>query len=302
MFKVRIGTLLLTVLALSWTAVIPRAAGLQDSGPSSGTAPDPREIVRRSVEVDHHNWELARNYTCRQREVEKHIGKGGEVKSTSIKTYDVNFYYGELYSRLIQKDDQPLSADDQKKEDEKLEKFLSKLRSQSEEERERHLAHEKKQREEERAFLRDMVNAYDFRLLGDETVNGVATWKIEATPRRDFHPTQPHGDILSKIKGTMWIEKKDYNWIKVEAESIDTISFGLFLFRIHKGSRLSFDQVHLNDEVWLVRRFFISGGARVALLKNMAVEQEDEFTNYQKFSASTRILPGVREVPPEQPK
>ncbi|HEY6306291.1 MAG TPA: hypothetical protein VI488_07555, partial [Candidatus Angelobacter sp.] len=89
---------------------------------------DPKEIVRRSVEKDHRSLELARNYTCQQREVEKRLSKNGEVKSTEIRTYDVTFYYGEEYSRLVQKDDKPLSASDQKKEDEKLEKFLSKLR------------------------------------------------------------------------------------------------------------------------------------------------------------------------------
>jgi hypothetical protein len=261
---------------------------------------DAKEIVRRSVEMDHRNWERAQNYTCTQREVEKRLGKKGEVKSTEIKTYDVNFYYGEEYSRLIQKNDQPLSEPEQKKEDEKLEKFLAKLRNQSEEEHEKKLAKEKREREQGRAFLRDVVNAYDFKLVGEETIDGADTWVIEATPRKDFHPTQPHADMLSKIKGKVWIEKKEYNWVKAEAESIDTISFGLFLARVHPGSRFSFEQTHLNNEVWLVRRLYINGGARLALLKNLSAEQEDTFSNYKKFVTSTRILPG-KEVPPQQP-
>src|SRR5262249_12135525 len=261
---------------------------------------DPKEIVRRSVDADHHNWDLARSYTCRQHEVAKRLGKHGEVKSTEIKTYDVNFYYGREYSQLIEKNNEPLSASDQKKEDERLEKFLAKLRNQSEEDRAKHAAREKKEREEQRAFLRDMVNAYDFTLVGDETVNGADTWVIEATPRKDFHPTQPHADVLAKIKGNIWIEKKEYNWVKAEAESIDTISFGLFLFRVHKGTRFSLEQLHLNDEVWLVKRFYLNGGARIALLKNEALEQEDTFSNYKKFTTSTRIV-GVKEIPEEKP-
>ena len=263
---------------------------------------DPKEIVRRSVEADHRSWELARSYTCRQHEVEKKLGKHGEVKSTEIKTYDVNFYYGREYSRLIEKDDQPLSQTDQKKEDEKLEKFLAKLRDQSEEERAKHEAKEKKEREEGRAFLRDMVNAYNFTLLGDEIVNGADTWVIEATPRKDFHPTQPHADILAKIKGKIWIEKEEYNWVKAEAESTDTITWGLFLVRIHKGSRFSFQQIRLNEEVWLPERLYINGGARLALLKNEAIEHEETFSNYKKFATSSRMLPGVKEVPAEKKK
>ncbi len=83
---------------------------------------------------------------------------------------------------------------------------------------------------------------------------------------------------------------------------MDTISFGLFLFRIHKGTRLSFEQLHLNDEVWLTRKFYLNGGARIALLKNETVEQESTFSNYKKFATTSRILPGVKEVPAEQPK
>jgi hypothetical protein len=275
------------------------------SHPASAALPetrDPKEIVRRSLEADHRAWELARNYTYRQHEIEHKLGKNGEVKSTEIKTYDVTFYYGREYSRLIEKNDQPLNEADQKKEDEKQEKFLAKLRSQSEEERARHEAKERKEHEELRAYLRDVVNAYNFTLVGEETVNGADTWVIEATPRKDFHPTQPHADVLAKIKGKVWIEKKEYNWVRAELESIDTITWGLFLVRIHKGSRFSFQQVHLNDEVWLMQRLYINGGARLGLLKNEAIEEEDTFSKYKKFTTSSRMLPGATEVPSEQPK
>jgi hypothetical protein len=261
---------------------------------------DPKEIVRRSMEIDRRTLDLARNYTCQQREVIKHLDKNGNVKSTEVKTYDVGFYYGEEYSRLIMKDDKPLDDKEKKKEDEKLEKFLAKYRNEGPEERQKRNDKEKKERQESRAYRLDVANAYDFRIVGEEELEGVNTWVIEATPRKDFKPTQPHADMLKKIKGKMWIDKKEYNWIRVEAEATDTISFGLFLFRIHPGSRFNFQQMHLNDEVWLLRHLYINGGARIALLKNEAIEQEDTFSNYKKFSSTFTILPGVKEVPPEE--
>lgn len=253
------------------------------------------------MEIDRRNRELVHNYTCQHREVLKHLDKNGNVKSTEIKTSDISFYYGEEYSKLIMVDDKPLSEKEQKKEDEKLEKFLAKYRKESEEDRQKRNDKEKKERAEGRAFLRDVVNAYDFRIVGEEELEGTETWVIEATPRQDFKPTQPHADILKKIKGKMWIDKKEYNWVRVEAEIFDTISFGVFLVRVHPGSRFNFQQLHLNNEVWLMRRFYLNGGARIALLKNEAIEQEDLFSNYKKFSSAVKILPGVREVPAEQP-
>jgi hypothetical protein len=263
---------------------------------------DAKEIVRRALETDHRTVELARNYTFQLRQVVRHVGKDGKLKSTEIKTYDINFYYGEEYTRLVQVDDKSLSESEQKKEDEKLEKFLKKYRDESDQDREKRLEKERKQREEGRAFVRDVVNAYDFRLLGEEHVAGADTWVIEGSPRKDFKPTQPHADILKKIQGRLWIEKKGYNWVKVEAEATDTISYGLFLFRIHPGSRFVFEKTLVNNEVWLPSRLEIKGGARIALFKNEYQEIENVTSNFKKFVSSVKILPGVREVPEEQKK
>jgi hypothetical protein len=272
------------------------------SSQHASSALDPKEIVRRSVETDHRTLELARNYTCMNRQVIQHLDKHGRVNSTEIKTFDINFYYGEEYSRLVQIDDKPLSEKEQKKEDEKLDKFLAKLRNESDGEREKRLEKERKEREEGRAFLRDVVNAYDFQLLGEETVAGAESYVIEATPRPDFHPTQKHADILRKLKGKLWIEKKDFNWVKVEAEATDTISYGMFLVRIHPGSRFTLEKTLVNNEVWLLHRLQIEGGARIALFKNENIEQEDVTSNFRKFVTAVKILPGVKEAPQETPK
>lgn len=261
--------------------------------------PDPNQLVRQSAEIDHRTMELARNYTCRQREVEKHLDSNGQVKSVEIKTWDITVLYGEPYARLVEKNDKPLSAEDEKKEQEKIDKFIARRKNESEEEQQKRQAKQKKEREEGRAFLRDVANAYDFRIVGEEPVDGRDAWVLEATPRKDFHPTQPHADILSKLKGKLWIDKQDYNWVKAEAEAIDTISFGLFLARVHKGSQFSFEQVRLNNEVWLLRRFYLNASARVMLFMNEGLEQEDIFSNYKKFSTATRVLPGVKEVEPK---
>ncbi len=207
---------------------------------------DAKEIVRRSVEIDHHNFERARNYTCRQREVERELAKDGSVKSTHIKTFDITFLAGEPYSRLIQKDDKPLSDNDQKKEEEKMEKFIAKHRDESENDHQKRLAKEEKERQEGRLFLRDVINAFDFKLLGEEQLEGKDTYVIEAVPRKDFHPTQPHADLLEKVRGKLWA---------------------------------------------------INAGARLALLKNIAMDQEDIFSDYKKFSAGTRIV-GFSELEP----
>jgi hypothetical protein len=189
---------------------------------------------------------------------------------------------------------------EEEKEKEKLERFFNKIENESQEERQKRQAKDKKQRDEERAYLHDIVNAYDFRTVGEEAVDGREVWVIEATPNKNFRPTQPHASLLSKITGKAWIDKQDYGWVKVEGEAIDTIPLALFIARIHRGTRFDLERVRLNNEIWLKHRFYVETKARVLLLTNRSVELEVTFFNYKRFSTDTKILPGVREAEPNK--
>ena len=86
--------------------------------------------------------------------------------------------------------------------------------------------------------------------------------------------------------------------MKLEAETLDTISWGFFLLRIHKGTEFRLEQTRVNDEIWLPRRMSLTASARVALFANDSVDWESTFSNYKKFTSGARILPGAAEVPP----
>ena len=251
------------------------------------------------MEMDQRNFELARNYTYEEHRVLKALDKHGKEKHKQIETYDWTILYGEPYSRLIQKDDQPLKPKDAEKEQEKVDKFIAKRKNETPEERKKRLEKEEKERREDRAFAKEVVNAYDFRIVGEEQFAGRDVYEIDAIPRKEFHPTQPHADILPKLKGRVWIDKQDYGWAKIQAETTDTISWGLFLLRIHKGSQVTLEQTRVNNEIWLPSKLAVMGGARVALLVNADVDMQSDYSNYKKFSAGSRILPGVTEVKPE---
>jgi len=259
---------------------------------------DAKEIVRRGLEEDQRNFQLARNYTFERREELKVFDKKGGLKKHELKTYDVTILYEEPYARLIRKDDKPLPEKEAKKEADKLERFVSERKKEGEAEHEKRLAKQEKERQEARAFVQDIINAYEFRIVGEDQVDGHDTYVVDADPRKGFHPTQPHADILPKVRGKIWIDKKDYGWVKLQAETLDTISWGLFLVRIHKGTQMEFEQTRLNDEIWLPRRISLNANARFALVANGTFDYELTFSNYKKFTSDVRILPGATEVQP----
>ncbi len=292
-------TCVVAVVALAIGAVT-RAQQPAPAPPPQSLPPtaDPKEIVRRALDVDQNGFRRARDYTFERREELKVMGKNGSVKKHEINTYDVTILYDQPYSRRIQKNDQPLSEKDQREEQEKFDKVFAERRDESPEESARRLARHEKQREEDRAFIRDVINAYDFRIVGEEQVDGHAAWVVEATPRPDFHPTQPHADILSKMQGKIWVSKQDYGCIKLEVRTLDTISWGFFLLRIHKGTEIQIEQTRVNDEIWLPRRMSLSASARIGLFTNDDYHWEETFSGYRKFTSDSRILPGAAAIKP----
>jgi hypothetical protein len=96
--------------------------------------------------------------------------------------------------------------------------------------------------------------------------------------------------FLPKFHGRVWIDKTDLQLAKLDVECLDTISWGLFLARFHKGSRFMLEQTRVNEEVWLPKQLAANVDVRLALLKNFDVNIEQTFRDYKKFRATTKIL------------
>jgi hypothetical protein len=250
-------------------------------------AQDPAEIIRRSIDRDFNNFDRLKNYTYQEREENREFDAGGRVKKTEVETRDILILGGRPYHRVIARDDKPLSEKDARKEQEKMDRVASERENESAAER----AKRDKARAEGRKFLAELPDAYSFRLVGEEAVSGKPAWIIEADPKTDFRPKDARSKILSKVKGKVWIEKSEYQWVKAEAEVLDTLSFGLALFRLAPGGLLEFEQTRVNDEVWLPAHMLIRADARFAYVKKVRAEVEVNYRDYKKFQAESRMVP-----------
>jgi hypothetical protein len=92
------------------------------------------------------------------------------------------------------------------------------------------------------------------------------------------------------VKARFWIDQKDYHWAKLDVETLDTISFGGFLLRVEKGTRLIIEQAHINDEVWLLKSVTLRASARVALIKSLHEELLITYSDYKKFQVDSRVV------------
>lgn len=249
-----------------------------------------QQLFRIAADKDLENEKRVRDYTYIERDVQNTLDGKGQTKSTEIKTFEVLQIYGEQVQRLIQKNDKPLDAKDAAKEEEKIQKIIDKRKNESEDERKKREEKEEKQREEDRKFEREAADAFIFKLIGHEQVSGRQAWEIEAEPRPGFEPHTKGAKILTKFHGRVWIDENDVQLAKMDIEAIDTVSYGWVVARIHKGTRVTFEQVRVNDEVWLPGHVTFKLDARVALFKGYKVDGEQTYSDYKKFRTSTKIV------------
>ncbi len=290
----RLGMVLVLLLAVS----LPPAFRSQGSADTL-TENEIRELIRRSADNDVENTKRQRDYTYVQRNEQRRLdGKGG-VKSTESKTYEIMVLSGEPVSKLIAKEDQPLSGKEAKKEDDKIQKLVEKYQKESEGARNKRMAKEQKSVEEDRQFVREIADAFRFRFVAIEPVDGRDNYVIDADPIPGYKPKLKDAGILPKVRFRLWIDKADTQWTKLDVECIDTISWGLFLARLHKGSTMHLEQTRVNDEVWLPKHFSLKMDARIVLLRNLDMEIDVTFRDYRKFVAGATIQP-LGEVPETQ--
>jgi len=254
-----------------------------------------QQLFRVVADKDAENNKKERDYTYIERDVDKKLDGKGETKSTEARTYEVLEIYGEQVQRLIEKDDKPLSEKDAAKEEEKIQKIIDKRKNESEGDRKKREEKQEKEREDGRKFVREVSDAYNFRLVGTELVGGREAWVIDGNPRPGYVPHIKEGKYLSKFCGRVWIDKNDLQLARMDVEALDTISWGLFLARFHKGSRFMLEQTRVNDEVWLPLHLTAKIDVRLALVKNFNVDLEQTFHDYKKFRTSAKIV-GVSEV------
>lgn len=246
--------------------------------------------MRRAIDLEKKNRENWINYTYLERQLSREYDGSGKVKKETLRTYDVTNVEGSPYRRLVARNDQPLSAEEQKQEQDKLQWSIAERRKETPEQREKRVSEWRKKQERQREPIQELADAFDLKIAGEESIDGRAAWVIDGTPRKGYRPKSTGTSMLPKMKARFWIGKATNNWIKLDAETTDTISYGALLLRIAKGAHITLEQTPTPEGVWLPKRIALNGSARLLLVKGWNVQLDYTYSNYRKFSVDSRIV------------
>jgi hypothetical protein len=149
---------------------------------------------------------------------------------------------------------------------------------------------------QDRAEMVDSAsNALTFNWLRRESYGGRECDVFQMEPNPNYQPRTTAQDILSHVRGMVWMDAKSEQLMRVDAEIVRDISFGGgVLAKIYRGGHFSFEQMEVAPGVWFPRRYQLDYTGRKFLFtfENHVVT---ELSGYRRLGTTKEALAKARE-------
>lgn len=224
------------------------------------------------------------------REEERKLdGKGG-VKSIESRMSEVMILRQHVVERLLARNDKPLSKNELAREEERMQNAVARNNGQfSGFPLRKHLEQHERALAANREYMREVIAAYNYKLVGMENLNGRQTYVIDGEPRPQYPARFNDTKLLHCFSFRLWIDKADSQWVKLDARYTSFFPYGLFPVRLQGRTHVLLENTRVNDEIWLPSHALFRVNARVGLIKNFYEELEMSCRDYRKFRADTKI-------------
>ncbi len=240
---------------------------------------DPNAIIERSVKANEKDWNAAPEYEYLEKDRD----------GSSSKTYRSTMLFGSRYSRLIAIDDKPLPPDLENKEAQRYAATVAQRERETQDQRQHRVSQYLKERERDHVLMGELVKALDFTFKGEQVLGGRKVYVLAGEPRRGYRPLNTEAKALTAMHGTLWIDAKNYHWVKAEAEVVHPV--WLFGFaRIEPGTRFELEQTPVSDDVWMPSHFSMKAKAKVLFLFQHNEQEDDTYLGYQKISPDSNLV------------
>jgi hypothetical protein len=234
---------------------------------------DVHTIIARSVEANARDWKAAPDYEY----VERDRQQGGGTK-----TYEELMILGSRYERLVAVDGKPLSLEQQQEEKQKLDAAIAERQRESQWERAQRIARYEKDRKRDHLLMEQLTKAFDFKLMGEQRSGAYEVYVLKATPRLGYVPPNNETKVLTGMEGKLWIDKKTFQWVKVEATVIHPVSIEGFLAQVEPGTRFELEKMPVTDNIWLPKHFAMKSQARVLFFFTRRSQADETYYGYHK--------------------
>lgn len=246
------------------------AVALACSSMRTYAGPNADEIIARSVEATQRDWDADPRYDCTERDRD----------GNNSKTYRDYMIEGSPYQLLIAINGKPLSPSDEANEKRKMQDAVAHRKAESPGDRQARIAKHQEQRTRDHEMMEQLTKAFRFRLAGSTRLDGHEVYVLDATPRPGYQPTDARTQVLTGMRGKLWIDTKTFQWVKVEARVIHPVSIDGFLARVEPGTRFELEKTPVDQGVWLPKHFSLRSRAQVLFVFGHSQSDDDTYLGY----------------------
>ncbi len=236
---------------------------------------DANAIVHRSVAANERDWAAVPKFDCSERD------RAGE----GTKTYEDIMILGTPYQRLVEVNGERLTEAQAGEEKRKLESTVAERKNESPEKKAERIAKYEEERKRDHAMMDEMVKAFDFKLVGETRLNGHVVYALQASPRKGYQPPNMETQALTGMEGKLWIDKKTFQWVKVEAHVTHAVTIKGFLAQVEPGTYFELEKIPVAPGIWMAKHFAMRSQAKILKVIPKNGQEDDTYFNYHKAQA-----------------
>src|ERR1700681_695160 len=265
------------------------------------------EIDQNQKAID----KLKENYAGSRSEEETQYDKTGKITKRELRESTFFYLSGEEVSTLVKKDGKPLSEEEKRKENERVQKTIEDLQKKEakKEAKEEKAKEEGKEKKDDDVGIETFLRACQFVNPRRERFRGQDVLVFDFEPNPEFKPRKLVEKVVHQLAGVVWIDENAHDVARLEAYFVGDFKFaGGLLANLQKGTSFVFQQAFLDNEVWLPTYEEAHVGVRFLLVKGIKVIAVTRYSDYKKFRvhsvdsvAKPKSAPDAAGVPSDPP-
>lgn len=280
--KVSTYTVLMAVLLLCTIAGMAGSRSMQQSGSGSQLPTiSAQELVQHTVDNElKAGNDNSVHYMFKDR---RQTADGSRTKMMVETTQGTVAY-------LVAINDKPLTAEQRKQEDQRLQNLLSNPSEQSRKKKAQDTDNDRVAR-----MFRELPKAFVFSYDGLVPRENGRTWvRLKFEPNPNYVPPSRETSVFKAMSGTMIVAPQVERMVKIEATLYKDVTFGWgILGRLNKGGHFIVEQTEIGDNCWEPTFMNIQFSGKALLFKTIDLRQIESTSDYTSVPNNLTLAQGV---------
>jgi hypothetical protein len=176
---------------------------------------------------------------------------------------------GLILAKTLQVNGGPPKAEDQMKEQAKLEELVRDAEA-----REKKFKSQRADNDRVMSLLRALPFSSLYTYDGEDTIQGRQAVRLAFTPNPHFDPDAKETYLLKAAVGKMWIDRESRRMVRIQGTLTDSVNIGWGLLgHIDKGGSFFLEQSLVPGGAWRITQMRIDAKGKALIFKSIVIKQ-----------------------------